>query len=325
MLWGAKPRPTYAEGRIEDLMGWLVTGYFTGISVSEISWHRPAGQWVPRAYRAVSASHYGYDPLREGEDRLMMRRDPQAYASYEDFPEYRFVITLHGGHPGHATVSAPLRALTGFWLGAVFGLEWLMKYASLFGVPLRWATYTDENSKPEIVRMMKQIGNGAWGVGPADTRVEFVESAKSATTLPQAELLRIADEQCDLFMLGQTLTSGTPDKGGSRAQGEVHEKTKLSLVKGLCDFVGRAITDQVIPAWAFWNSGNAGKTLAELPEFFPEWPQPRDEKANAERARILAEMGLPLPLAEVYEQVGYTMPTVGQDVFLSAARAPAAP
>lgn len=319
MLWKCRPRPAYAEGRLEDLIGWLVAGYFTGISVSEIDWHKVGGYWVPRAYRQISAGHFGYSPQTEEADRLMMRREA-LMGDYQDFPEHRFVIGIHGGHPGNPTVSAPLRALTGYWLAAVFGLEWFMKFAQMFGQPMRWATYASDKDKDGVIEMMRKMGAGGWGVAPQGTEVEFMESGKSGSTIPQSDLLRLADEQCDIFMLGQTLTSSTPTKGGSRAQGEVHADTKKGIVRGLADYVGRAITDQVIPAWAFWN---AGFIPDELPEWFAEWPEPIDEKANAETAKILAEMGLPLMRAELYKNVGYSIPEAGADVFVSSSGAAA--
>lgn len=310
MIWGARPRPTYLEGGMEDLMEWLTTAYWTGIGVSEVQWKMVKGEWRPGAYTSLSARHYGYSNMDEGADRLMLIRDPQAYGMFEDFPDHRFLIGVRRGHPGHPTVSAPLRVLTGYWLAAVFGLEWFMKFSQLFGVPLRWATYTDETAKDAVASMMMQVGSSGWGVGPAGTEVQTLESSKSATNLPQAELLRMADEQCEKFMLGQTLTSGVSEAGGSRALGEVHAETKHGVVKGICDFVGRILTSQLIPAWSYWNNGVVAENL---PEFFPEWPEPKDEKAMAERDEKLGIISgeTPVEMAWFYDRYGIPIPQKG--------------
>ncbi|MFD0894188.1 DUF935 family protein [Luteolibacter ambystomatis] len=314
MLWGARPRPAYAEGALEDLMDDLVAGYFTGISVTEPRWENLRGEWRPAAYRSVPARYYGYRGWGGEEDRLMLNPSGGVTADHIDFPEHRFLIAIHGGHPGHPLVSAPLRVLTGWWLAAVYGLEWFMKFAQLFGVPFRWATYSDDSAKEGLAEMMANLGNAGWGIARQGTTLEFPQNSVSAQGLPQAELLRLADEQCQQYMLGQTLTSGVSKDGGSRALGEVHAETKGGVVRGIADFVGGIITRQLIPAWNYWNSGS---TDADLPEFFPDWAEPTDLKAEAERMDILINrIRLPMEADHVYDALGVAKPAAGATLFL---------
>lgn len=314
MLWGARPRPAYAEGALEDLMDDLVAGYFTGISVSEPRWENLRGEWRPAAYRHVPARYYGYRGWGGEEDRLMLCPQGGITADFIDFPEHRFLIAIHGGHPGHPLVSAPIRVLTGWWLAAVYGLEWFMKFAQLFGVPFRWATYSDDSAKEGLAEMMGNLGNAGWGIARQGTTLEFPQNSVSAQSLPQAELLRLADEQCQQYMLGQTLTSGVSKDGGSRALGEVHAETKGGVVRGIADFVGGIITRQLIPAWNYWNSGNND---ADLPEFFPDWAEPTDLKAEAERMDILINrIRLPMEADHVYDALGVSKPATGATVFI---------
>ncbi|MGC4017499.1 MAG: DUF935 family protein [Luteolibacter sp.] len=313
MLWGARPRPAYAEGALEDLMDWLVAGYFTGISVTEPRWENVHGEWRPMAYRPLSARYYGYMGWGGGEDRLMLNPAGGVTQDYVDFPDHRFLIAIHGGHPGHPLVSAPLRVLTGYWLAAVYGLEWFMKFAQLFGVPFRWATYADDGAKEGLAEMMANLGNAGWGIAKQGTTLEFPQNSVTAQNLPQAELLKLADEQCQQYMLGQTLTSGVSQNGGSRALGDVHADTKRSVVRGIADYVGGILTRQLIPAWGYWN---AGFVPDNLPEFFPDWAEPKDLKAEAERMDIiLNKVRLPMEADDVYEALGVAKPAEGATLF----------
>ncbi|MGC4013426.1 MAG: DUF935 family protein [Luteolibacter sp.] len=313
MLWGARPRPAYAEGGLEDLMDWLVAGYFTGISVTEPRWENIRGEWRPMAYHPVPARYYGYRGWGPEEDRLMLSPEGGVTQDFQDFPDHRFLIAIHGGHPSHPLVSAPLRVLTGWWLAAVYGLEWFMKYAQLFGVPFRWATYADDSAKEGLAEMMANLGNAGWGVAKQGTTLDFPQNSTTAQSLPQAELLKLADEQCQQFMLGQTLTSGVSKDGGSRALGDVHADTKHGVVRGIADYVGGILTRQLIPAWAYWN---AGTVPDQLPEFFPDWSEPKDLKTEAERMDILInKIRLPMEVDDVYEALGIAKPAEGAALF----------
>jgi phage gp29-like protein len=314
MIWKSNPRPAYAEGGLEFLIENLVTSCFTGIGVYQPRWENVGGEWRPAAYKPISARYYGYSNLGDGEDRLMLNPEGGYTMNFMDFPEHRFLIAINGGHPGHPTVSAPLRVLTGYWLAAVFGLEWFMKFANLFGVPFRWATYADGTSIDGLKQMMENLGTAGWGVGKDGTKVDIIQPNQSAASLPQAELLKIADEQCQMFILGQTLTSSVGDSG-SRALGDVHADTKSGVVRKVCDFVGGIITRQLIPAWSYWNTGSVADNL---PEFFPEWPEPVDEKAQAERDQLLGITTGQTPVSRkwFYERHNIPVPADGEEIYV---------
>ncbi len=312
-IWSMRPDAPRATKGFEGTVEELAMGYFLGHQVLEVRWEREGALWRPGSTKVVPPRFYGY-PYESGEDRLMLDRTGGmgAVNQFEDFPEHRFLLAVNGGHPGHAAVAAPLRALAGYWLAAVYGLKWLLQFAQLCGVPFRWAEYANEADKPKICRMLESIGSAGWGAFPVGTKLNFVEARRSAEQLPQKVLIEMADEQCDIFILGQTLTSSEGD-AGSRALGEVHATVRQDVIEGVCDFVGEVLSYQLAPSLVTLNHG---RDRTDVPGIWAVFEKAKDEKALAERDRILVkELGMPVGKAWLYERHGVPLPTDGEEVF----------
>jgi len=315
MLWAMKPRPERNEAGLESTIRNLVFGYYYGHGVQEIRWHRAAsGMWEPRCTKPVPSRFYGYpsQPTDDGDDRLQFYPSGQLYGSgAEDFPEHRFLIAVNTGHATHPAMSAPLRALAPYWLAAVYGLKWFMNFTQLYGIPWRHAEVADVKDEGAVKNALASIGSTGYIVTKAGTKINVLDSAKSGDAVPQAVLIDLADRQCDQFILGQTLTSGT-DNSGSRALGEVHQDTLTEAVKGLADFVGGILTHQLIPSTVALNYGDK---VPGMPEFWARHEEQKNEKARAERMEILGRIGVPMSKAYVYEDLGVPVPEDDAELF----------
>lgn len=321
-VWSMRPNAARAWKGFEGTVEELAMGYFLGHQVLEVNWQRGAGGWRPGSTKIVPPRFYGYPYDGKEEDRLMLDRTGGmgAVNQFEDFPEHRFLIAVNGGHPGHPTVAAPLRALATYWLAAVYGLKWLLQFAQLCGVPFRWAEYANEADKAKISQMLEKIGSAGWGAFPAGTKLNFVEARRSAEQLPQKVLIELADEQCDTFILGQTLTSSEGD-AGSRALGEVHATVRQDVIEGVCDFVGEILSYQLAPSIV---SLNYGPDRTDVPGIWAVFEKPKDEKALAERDRILVkELGMEVGKAWLYERHAIPVPGEGEEVFAPRQEEPA--
>ena len=307
-FWSMSPRVARGEKGAQGIIEQLAYGYFAGHQVVEIRWESTQEGITPRAGKVVPPRFYGYpfdDPADHAEDRLMFLRDGglKGY-KYEDFPEHHFLLAINGGHPGHPTVAAPLRALTGYWLAATFGLKWLLQFAQLYGVPFRWGTYADVGDKEKVCAMLETIGSAGWGAFPSGTKIEFLDASKSATALPQRDLIEMADTQCDTFILGQTLTTDVGDSG-SRALGDVHQEVRNDVIAGVSEFVSDIINEQLVPSVISLNYGDA----QDLPKIKAAFEKRKDEQAMAARDKVLfSELGLPVEKSWLYERHGVPMP-----------------
>jgi len=208
--------------------------------------------------------------------------------------------------------AAPLRALSGYWLAAIYGLKWFMNFTQLYGIPWRHAEC--EKTEENVVKTaLASIGANGYIVTRPGVKINMVDAKTGGGDLPQKVLIDLADQQCDQFILGQTLTSGT-DNSGSRALGEVHKGTLDDVVAGVADFVGEIITHQLIPAIVAVNYGERD----DMPEFWAKPEETKDEKGAAERMKILTDMGIPMSEAYVYEDLGVPIPAAGDKLFESA-------
>ncbi|MBK1884910.1 DUF935 family protein, partial [Luteolibacter pohnpeiensis] len=141
----------------------------------------------------------------------------------------------------------------------------------------------------------------------------LAQGSTSGQNLPQRELIALADRQCDTFILGQTLTSGT-DNSGSRALGEVHEGTKNAMVDAVADFVGEVLTHQLAPAIVSLNWGERD----DIPEIWAKREESKDEKAKAERIEILSRIGVAMSKQFVYDDLGVPIPAPDEELFQAA-------
>ena len=157
-VWSMRPDMARGYKGFEGTIEALVEGYFLGHQVCEVHWERKAKGWRPKSTKTLPPRFYGYPYAGDEEDRLMLDREGGAYGQrFEDFPEHRFLVAINGGHPGHSTVAAPLRALSGFWLAAVYGLKWFLQFSQLYGIPFRWAEYADAGDKDAVSKMLANI------------------------------------------------------------------------------------------------------------------------------------------------------------------------
>lgn len=324
LVWGMKPRAAWLEKGLEDTIKDLVRGHYYGHVVSEVRWDRDAdGRWKPRCTKAVPARFYGYpyDIMADGngEDRLMF--DPAGGMSarqFQDFPDHRFLIGIHAGHSGHPSVAAPLRALAGYWLAAVYGLKWFLNFTQLYGIPWRHAEVGDKKDENAVKSALANIGANGYIVTTAGTKINILSDAStSGQSLPQRELIALADQQCDQMILGQTLTSSVSTDGGSRALGEVHQGTLDGVVDGVADWVGSILTHQLIPAVVAVNYGESIGN--ELPEMWAKREKAKDRKAASESLEAAKRIGMPVGRQFGYEEMGIPIPAADEDLLFEPA------
>lgn len=311
-----------------NTLGALLDARTRGISISQLQWEYRGGRkfpgaWLPVQTHDLPAWHYGWrtgpwgsaaGDVPENDGRLVLYPDAQPDSGI-DFPAHKFLIAISKAGKGHPSGTALLRCLAWIWASANFSREWLLNFAQIFGQPFRWATYdaSQEGVKDDLADMMEKMGSAAYGIGPDGTTIEWHESSKSGADNPQAYILKLADEACDLLILGQTLTGSVGDSG-SRALGEVHQSVRADVIDSTAEWLAEILNEQLIPAVITVNLGDLDEDAA-LPYFAPARKDKKDGKVIAETIKILREAGIPLVKEEVYEAIDMSMPGEGDDVF----------
>jgi len=328
-LWRMRPAADADENGLEETLRDLLDAWAKGVSVLEIDWEiRRAGALgditAPRCTGWAHPSQYAWHPdgwlgLRETGDRG--RESGVRNQEISRFPEHKFLVAVCKSKSGHPLAGALLRPLAWWWCAQNFSADWLMNYAQLFGLPFRWANY-DPASGPETVdricAALEHMGSSGWAAFPAGVTLELKEAAKGGDAVPQAALIDRADKQCDLLILGQTLTTDVGDSG-SRALGEVHEGVRSEVCEAACQFLCMVLNQQLVPSILRLNYGDD----REPPELCLEPEKIEDEKANAERDQILLNAGVPLPKDWFYKRHNVPAPQAGEETITG--RPPPAP
>ncbi len=299
-----------------------------GISISEIEWEyrggrRFPGAWLPKLTRDLPAWHFGWRTGPQGssaggptenDGRLVLYPDATANSGI-DFPPNKFLVAISKAGKGHPSGTALLRCLAWFWCASNFSAEWLLNFAQIFGQPFRWATYdsSQDGLKDDLAAMMEAMGSAAYGVGPDGTKIEWHESSKSGADNPQAYVLKLADEACDLLILGQTLTGSVGDSG-SRALGEVHQSVRGDIIDSTAEWLAELLNEQLIPMVIGLNYGDLDEDSA-FPFFQPAKKEKKDLKILAETFKIVLDAGIPLLKDEVYDALDMSRPdeTAGEN------------
>jgi len=293
----------------------MIDAYVKGISVLEIVWQNANGIISPRCYCPIPAKYLAYPQQLNQIDRLMLA--PTGLISgggLVDFPEDQFLIGIwqQGGmHPIHC---ASLRTLTKHWLGALYGHGWLMQYAQLFGIPWRHIkTDGSDGAMTAANDLLETIGSSGAAVTGPGVELNVLEGVTgSAEGMPQSVLMDIADRACDILLLGQTLTTDV-GSSGSLALGDVHNGIRSEYVQTVATWVAGLITNQLIQSIVRLNFGKVESE--DMPYCEIKLPNVKDQKSEAERVKLLKEIGVPMTDKFVHETLDVPEPQDGESVF----------
>ncbi len=299
-----------------ELIGSLTHAIARGLAVYQIQreYNKEMQAWLPVAYRPVLPSYYGWSTMAAEPDQLLFY--PKGYMSGRgsvkaggvEFPKDEFIIAMLKDGVDHPIFNAQLRALIGWYGAATFGLKWFMQYCRLFGIPFQHAKAHSDN-RDKVKQFMTESLAAGFLVTGDDVSVEIVGASKGSS-LPQKDMMELADNACAELILGQTLTSNQGDRG-SQALGTVHNDVRSDFINAAASFVMEIVNTQLIPAIVRWNYGHDfGGQLPTLT--LPE------EKGTVERVdyiKKLLDLGVPMTKQFVHDFLDMPMPSESDDLF----------
>jgi phage gp29-like protein len=311
-----RPRPATMEIGFEEALDALVMARHTGLSVLELHWQQTPYGILPRAAWHLAANHLAWNDI--GTEIGLRTGD----APWRPFSAHKFLVGAWRSRPGAPVATALLRSLVPYWVGRTYGYQWLLRFAQIFGMPIRWANY--DASMPEtgaqVATMMQNLGTNSWAAFPAGVDVKLIEATSNARDNPQLILQELADQACDLLILGQTLSGTSQATGLGSGTAELHGGVRREVIAGAAQFVADILNYQLVPSLVEINYG-ADFDPAALPIVVPDMSSPADPKGEAERIEILARTGLRIPSKWVYETQGIPEPDEEAEV-LAPASAP---
>src|SRR5438105_8738143 len=272
-LQNMKPDPYMDENGLSGTVTDILDAWSKGASVQEILWHvvdTSQGQiMAPRATYWVHPVTYAWS--QEGllgfrESSYLGTTTYQPMPNVIPFPENKFLAAIRKQKSGTPLGAALLRPLAWWWLAANFSADWLLNLAQVHGLPFRWANY-DPNASQDTIdsvcQMLQSMGSEGWAAFPAGTTLDLKEASGRAESMPQSDVINRADKNCDLIVLGQTLTTdtggGSSSMGGGRgsfALGRVHASVRQDVVEACAEFVADIFNLQLVPMILRLNYGD---------------------------------------------------------------------
>lgn len=291
------PEAGQDENDFEATVYDLLDAWLKGVSVLEINWTSKRAGSAGEIITPISTIYWPchrWGWAEEGWLGIIADGNPGTMAGKNQvmpFPPDKFMVGICKARSGHAVGGALLRALAWWWCAANFSADWLLNFAQIFGLPFRWANYatgTSEAQVTAICAMLQNMGSAGWAAFPAGTTLELKEAGHTGQDTPQGDMLDRADRNCDLLILGQTLTSDVSQNAGSRSQGEVHERVKNELTMAAAGWVARVFNTQLIPSIIRLNYG-AEAVQDDLPQFKGADEEPGTLSFKREMAKLFGQ------------------------------------
>ncbi len=181
-------------------------------------------------------------------------------------------------------------------------------------MPIRLGKYgpqaTDQD-RQHLLNAVRNIGSDAAGIIPNTMDIEFVESAKGASSASVFEgLADYLDKQVSKLVLGQTMTSDHGGGGGGLAQAKVHENVRLDIKVDDARKLEMTINRDLIRAFVDLNWGPQKRyPWVRFPVQLPE-----DTKTLAANVAAVVPLGVKIAAQEVRERLGFREPDDDEEI-----------
>lgn len=294
-----------------QLLGVLCHAIWRGQNVHQIVWKNNGKLVYPARYEQLLPQFLQWEMQPGKVDRLLLVPDGEG-AQPVPFPKYKFIVALNNSGPDHPLYNATYYSLVAWFSAFKKGLGWFMQFCERFGLPKPVLHYDNPQDKEALIAQLNdnRVINAILLEG--DRTVDWATVPASGQSLPQRELLSMAESACHKAILGQTLTSDVSKSGGSLAQAKVHAGVQADTVMRYAEYVTDIINTQLIPAIVHLNYGNADMPMPELRCKLPQ------AVANIERAQFWAQVlqipGMQVVKSDIYESLGIAMPAQGDEV-----------
>ena len=266
-----------------NLVSGILDAPYYGISPVELSW-KPADSRMRITDLVVKPGRwFGYN--ESNRPRFISAANPW---QGEAIPFGKFVFVRH-----FPTYDNPygLRLLSRCFWPVAFkkgGIKFWVTLAEKYGIPFLVGKYRQGASEPEQRRMLNDLAamvQDAVAVIPQGGTVEMLQTKGEGGADIHRELKTAMDAEMSKVIMGQTLTAEVSERGGSRAQGQVHEDILEDFRQGDQTLVKTAMEDI---AWLYGQVNAPGVPTPTFHWFEEEEPK----KEMAERDKTLKETGV---------------------------------
>jgi len=290
----------------------LLDAISKGFAVSEIMWRLDGGKWVVDCLKSRPQRRFSFDdkgqlrlrkPLGERRSRTLRGE------AGRPVPPGKFLVHVHMSQ--HENPLGQPLALKAFWP------HWFKKNAvkfwsvfmDRFGMPTATVTYQPgaKGQRDEALKVLESYMSTTGVVLPEGVRLELQDAARGGGAGVYETFVEVMDSWMAKLVLGATLTSAE-GRHGTQALGGVHADIREDILRWDGRSLAATVGTQLIRWMVHFNFGaEAADDLA--PQFYFETDPQVDLGKQVQIDKALArELGLKLPLADLYKKYGVRPP-----------------
>ena len=309
------------ERDFKGMLYHLCGAFLNGIVLEELIWGEPvmvngSAERRPRAAAFVHPRHYtfGSDGSLAVYDDLYNRLYAAASKVGQTPDKDKFICGQFYSNSGSTLGAGFIRPLIWWFCAVIWGQEWMLQTAQYFGTPFIALSYKQGVDLKNAWAFLQKASVTKKLLHPEGTDAKVFSAELLSADNPQRYLCDEADKQCQLELLGQTLTSDSPKSGGgTRAQGEVHMDVRHDRIEGIARWLCAEPLAQFARACV---RVNWGQDADEMPTIEADFSKPMDAMERAQFLTAISATTIPLPAEDTYKTLGLSMPEEGDKVIV---------
>jgi phage gp29-like protein len=314
---GMKPDPMTDERGWQGMIYDFTDAVLNGMEATEMLWTENAnGEIVPRAATWIHPRHFTF--TNDGKIAMfdgMYQRLYFGASRVGRMPDQnKFIVCQYTSRSGSSLGAGLARPLAYDWSAVMFNRDWMLTTAQNYGSPMlnaEVAPGTPQAELDKIDQMLSQAGNQRWIRHVTGSTVEVIQPVSMGPDNPQRHLMELADEHCQLLLLGQTVTTHGKS-GGLNGNDDAQSKVRREYVDALANWVASDCLSQLVRMILRVNYGNEN----ECPTILPDFTEVPDPKMLAEVDDIFLKNKVPMNAEEFYKRHNRQMPETGDRVIV---------
>lgn len=120
------------------------------------------------------------------------------------------------------------------------------EFAEVFGMPFRWATYNNPETREALEEAMDKAGSAGYVVAPEDANIQFLNNTQGQGNDIFKTLRDACNEEITISILGQTMTTNEAKSSGY-AQSKTHMQVQSEIHKDDRKYILRILNEKLTP------------------------------------------------------------------------------
>jgi len=293
-------KDTNFQQATQELLQAILYGYY----VAEVMWKVKGGSIGISKIRAKHPRRFLFTQDRA--PRLLTREN---MIEGESLPSRKFIIFSYGSSDNPYGKGLGQKLWWPVWFKK-HGIKFWLIFLEKFGMPTAVGKYppgTDTDQQQSLLDAIDAIQNETGVKIPDTMAIDLLEASRQGKVTYET-LCEYMDKQISKAVVGQTATTeGTPGKlGAEEAQNEVRN----DIIEADATLLQELYNETLIPWIVDYNFPG----VVDYPVFAIRVEEEGDLKPLADRDKVLADIGLPMPKRYFYETYGIPEPEEGEDV-----------